>query len=86
MRVCRGGGGVRIFSVAPSMQAHWFKNESMVSFVSRRYMRGITELNFSGLFVRISTFNLEKIRMDYSCHGRYKGIKLVFGLFSLFSS
>ena len=23
--------------------------------------------------------------MDYSCHGRYKGIQLVFGLFSLLS-
>ena len=23
-------------------------------------------------------FNLEKIRMDYSCHGRYKGIHIVF--------
>ena len=46
-------------------------------------MRGI---KFSGLFVRISTINLEKIRMDYSCHGRYRGIQLVFGLFSLLSS
>ena len=31
-------------------------------------------------------FNLEKIRMDYSYHGRYKGINKVFSLFSLLSS
>ena len=31
-------------------------------------------------------FNLGKIRMDYSCHGRYKGIHVVFSLFSLLSS
>ena len=30
-------------------------------------------------------FNLEKIRMDYSCHGRYKGIHIVFSFFSLLS-
>ena len=29
---------------------------------------------------------LKKIRMDYSCHGRYKGIQLVFGLFLMLSS
>ena len=31
-------------------------------------------------------FNLEKIRIDYSCHGRYKGIHIVFKCFSLLSS
>ena len=31
-------------------------------------------------------FNLEKIRMDYSCHGMYKGILIVFSCFSLLSS
>ena len=31
-------------------------------------------------------FNLEKIRMDYSCHGRYKGIHIVFSCFLLLSS
>ena len=30
--------------------------------------------------------NFEKVRMDYSCHGRYKGIDIVFSLFSLLSS
>ena len=30
--------------------------------------------------------NLKKVRMDYSCHGRYKGIHVVFSLFSLLSS
>ena len=29
---------------------------------------------------------LKKIRMDYSCHGRYKGIHIVFSMFSLLSS
>ena len=28
----------------------------------------------------------EKVRMDYSCHGRYKDIHVVFSLFSLLSS
>ena len=27
-----------------------------------------------------------EVRMDYSCHGRFKGIYLVFSLFSLHSS
>ena len=31
-------------------------------------------------------FNFEKVRMDYSCHGRYKGIHIVLSLFSLLSS
>ena len=31
-------------------------------------------------------FNLEKIRMDYSCYGMYKGIHIVFSCFSLLSS
>ena len=30
--------------------------------------------------------NLKKVRMDYSCHGRYKDIHIVFCLFSLLSS
>ena len=30
-------------------------------------------------------FSLEKIRMNYSCHDRYKGIHIVFRLFSLLS-
>ena len=25
--------------------------------------------------------NLKKVRMDYSCHGRYKGIHIVFSMF-----
>ena len=25
--------------------------------------------------------NFEQVRMDYSCHGRYKGIHIVFSLF-----
>ena len=28
----------------------------------------------------------QKVKRDYSCHGRYKGIHLVFSLFSLHSS
>ena len=28
----------------------------------------------------------KKVRMDYSCHGRYKDIHIVFSLFSLLSS
>ena len=31
-------------------------------------------------------FNFEKVRMDYSCHGRYKSIHIVFSLFSLLIS
>ena len=31
-------------------------------------------------------FNLEKIRMDYSCHAMYKGIHIVFSGFPLLSS
>ena len=30
--------------------------------------------------------NLKKVRMDYSCHGMYKGLHIVFSLFSLLSS
>ena len=30
--------------------------------------------------------NLAKISINYSCHGRYKGIHIVFSLFSLHSS
>ena len=30
--------------------------------------------------------NLKKVRMDYSSHGRYKGIHVVFSLFLLLSS
>ena len=30
--------------------------------------------------------NLAKIRMNHSCHGSYKGIHIVFSLFSLLSS
>ena len=29
-------------------------NESMVSFVTKRYMRGVAEMKFSSLFVQIS--------------------------------
>ena len=28
----------------------------------------------------------KKVKMDYSCHGRYKDIHIVFSLFSLHSS
>ena len=30
--------------------------------------------------------NLKKVRMDNSCHGRYKGIQIDFCLFSLLTS
>ena len=29
---------------------------------------------------------MKKVRMDYSCHGRYKGIHIDFSWFSLLSS
>ena len=31
-------------------------------------------------------FASKKVRMNYSCHGRYKGIDIVFSLLSLLSS
>ena len=47
-------------------------------------------MKFSSLFVQISMYmymsNLKKVRMDYSCHGRYKGIHIIFSMFSLLSS
>ena len=77
-----------------------------VSLVSKRYMRGVVELKFSRLFVKISTIALVCLvlfgeengeiidvcvkfkisKKDYSCHGRYKGIDIVFSLFSLLTS
>ena len=90
----------------------------MVSFVSRRYMRGengkdslmvclsriaifVSQNNVimayrSVLLIRIGKQNVKIIyiykskskkgKMNYSCHGTYKGIDLVFSLFSLHSS
>ena len=34
----------------------------------------------------MSMSNSQKVRMNYSCHGRSKGIHIVFSLFSLLSS
>ena len=44
--------------------------------------------DLEGIMAKLSKcrFNLEKIRMDYSGHGRYKGIHIVFKCFSLLSS
>ena len=39
-------------------------------------------MKFSSLFVQISMYmsSLKKVRMDYSCHGRYKGIHMIYFL------
>ena len=42
--------------------------------------------NCAPLILSLCRFNIEKVRMDYSCHCRYEGIHIVFNLFSLLSS
>ena len=44
------------------------------------------EEKFVKFLMKRNMSNLKKVRMDYSCHGRYKGIHIVFSLFSLLSS
>ena len=65
-------------------------HESMVSLVSRRYMRGENGTESLVLHVHENSLDkmskLKKVKINYSCHGTYKGIHLVFSLFSLHSS
>ena len=44
--------------------------------------------SFRGKMAKLSMYmsNSQKVRMNYSCHGRYKGIHIVLNLFSLLSS
>ena len=69
----------------------------MVSLVSRRYMRGENGTESLVLHVhnnsldKMSKLNIyksksKKVKMNYFCYGTYKGIHLVFSLFSLHSS
>ena len=42
-----------------------------------------------GKMLKLSMYKFKakvEVRMDYSCHGRFKGIYLVYSLFSLHSS
>ena len=53
--------------------------ESLVLHVHDNSLDKMSKLN-------IYKIKFKKVKMNYSCHGTYKGIHLVFSLFSLHSS
>ena len=55
------------------------ETESLVLHVHDNSLDKMSKLN-------IYKTKSEKVKMNYSCHGTYKGIDLVFSLFSLHSS